>query len=103
MAVCTMGSHNTAKLAAAAQWLRWIGLDGDQLSGPDRIQWHKALSKYQFGQLVPDGARRRFLSELVPFELNLEAFQTDIGRVDAPKYHYKLTLRNEAPIRFKPI
>ena len=43
------------------------------------------------------------MSELVPLELNLAALQTDIGRVDDPKYHYKLTLQNEAPIHSKPI
>ena len=53
--------------------------------------------------MVPDGAKSRFLSELVPFELNLAAFQTDTGRVDDRKYHYRLTLRNEAPIRSKAI
>ena len=53
--------------------------------------------------MVPYDARRRFLSELVPLELNLAAFQTDISRVGDPKYHYKLTRWNEAPIRSKPI
>ena len=33
----------------------------------------------------------------------MAAVQTDIGRVEDPKYHYKLRLRNEAPIRSKPI
>ena len=37
------------------------------------------------------------------WEKNLAAVQTDIGRVEDPKYHYKLRLRNEAPIRSKPI
>ena len=43
------------------------------------------------------------MSKLVPLELKLPALQTNIGCVDDPKYHYKLTLQNEAPIRSKPI
>ena len=62
-----------------------------------------ALSKCAFGKAVSAAARRDFLARLIPHEHRLAAKQTDIGAVHDPKYHYTLRLRNEAPIKHKPM
>ena len=62
-----------------------------------------ALSKCAFGRAVGAGAKQRFLERLIPYEHRLAARQTDIGAVLDPKYHYTLRLRNEAPIKHKPM
>ena len=62
-----------------------------------------ALSKCSFGDVVPEEARRDFLRRLLPCEARLAAKQTDIGRVEDPRYHYKLKLRNELGIKARPM
>ena len=62
-----------------------------------------ALSKYAFGESVSEESKREFLRRLIPCEHRLAAKQTDIGAVSNPKYHYQLRLRNEAPIKAKPM
>ena len=71
---------------------------------PSSIIWrYQALSKCAFGAGISDQAKRDFLQRLIPCEERLAAKQTDIGAVSDPKYHYRLKLRNEAPIRAKPM
>ncbi len=91
------------ELADAVMWLERYGLSDDQMSDQEKLRRYQALSKCQFGDEVTEQAKTNFLHGMVPCEKNLAAVQTDIGRVEDPKYHYKLRLRNEAPIRSKPI
>ena len=42
------------------------------------------------------------MRRLLPWEDQLAAVQTDIGRVWDPKYHNRLDLTNAMPIRAKP-
>ena len=62
-----------------------------------------ALSKCSFGDAVPEETRQDFLRRLLPCEARLAAKQTDIGRVEDPRYHYKLKLRNELGIKARPM
>ena len=61
------------------------------------------MAKCSFGADLPASAKQEFLRRLIPCESHLAAKQTDIGAVTDPKYHYELKLRNEAPIRAKPM
>ena len=63
----------------------------------------KALSKCRFGAGVSDDAKCRFLQRLIPCELRLAAKQTDIGKVQDPRYHYQLRLNNATPVKAKPM
>ena len=40
---------------------------------------------------------------MLPCEARLAAKQTDIGRVEDPRYHYRLKLRNEVGIKARPM
>ena len=70
---------------------------------PLLLRRYQALSKCKFGAGVGEAAKREFLRRLIPCEANLVAKQSDIGCVDDPRYQYCLKLRNEAPIRAKPM
>ena len=67
------------------------------------VRRHEALSKCAFGEAVGEEARRDFLRRLLPCEARLAAKQTDIGRVEDPRYHYHLKLRNEVGIKARPM
>ena len=63
------------------------------------VRRYDALSKCAFGKAVGEESRRDFLCRLLPCEACLAAKQTDIGRVEDPRYHYRLKLRNEVGIK----
>lgn len=77
--------------------------EGAELPAARIIRRFQALSKCVFGAGVEEVAKKGFLRRLISCEANLAAKQTDIGEVTDPKYHYQLRLRNEAPIRAKPM
>ena len=77
--------------------------NGGTLPSSTMLRRYTAFSKCSFGEEVPEASRRSFLRGLIPCEARLAAKQTDIGAVLDPKYHYTLRLRNEAPIRAKPM
>ena len=56
-----------------------------------------------FGEAVEEESRRDFLRRLLPCEGCLAAKQTDIGRVEDPRYHYHLKLKNEVGIKARPM
>ena len=91
--------------AKVVAWLTERGLL-DPAEGLDEEQVRRrynALSKCAFGKAVDDEARRHFLRRLLPCEARLAAKQTDIGRVEDPRYHYRLKLRNEVGIKARPM
>ena len=69
------------------------------LSEEQVARQYDALSKCAFGKAVGEESRRNFLRRLLPCEARLAAKQTDIGRVEDPRYHYRLKLRNEVGIK----
>ena len=64
---------------------------------------YDALSKCAFGEAVGEESRHDFLHRLLPCEARLAAKQTDIGRVEDPRSHYHLKLRNEVSITVQPM
>ena len=86
-------------------WLTERGLlsPSEGLSEEQVVRRHEALSKCAFGEAVGEEARRDFLRRLLPCEARLAAKQTDIGRVEDPRYHYRLKLRNEVGIKARPM
>ena len=69
------------------------------LSEEQVVRQYDALSKCAFGKAVEEESQRDFLRRLLPCEARLAAKQTDIGRVEDPRYHYRLKLRNEVGIK----
>ena len=67
------------------------------------VRQYDALSKCAFSKAVGEESRRDFLCCLLPCEARLAAKQTDIGRVEDPRYHYHLKLRNEVSIKARPM
>ena len=61
------------------------------------------LSKCAFGEAVGEDSRRDFLRHLLPCEACLAAKQTNIVRVEDPRYHYRLKLKNEVGIKAHPM
>ena len=82
-------------------WLTEPGLlsPSKGLSEEQVVRRYDALSKCAFGEAVGEESRRDFLCRLLPCESCLAAKQTDIGRVEDPRYHYLLKLRNEVGIK----
>ena len=67
------------------------------------VRQYDALSKCAFGEAVREESWHDFLCHLLPCEARLAAKQTDIGRVEDPRYHYRLKLRNELGIKARPM
>ena len=71
------------------------------LSEEQVVRQYNMLSKCAFGKAVREESQRDFLRHLLPCEACLAAKQTDIGRVEDPRYHYRLKLRNEVGIKVR--
>ena len=86
-------------------WLTDWGLlsPSEGLSEDQVVRRYDALSKCAFGKSVGEESRRDFLRRLLPCEARLAAKQTNIGRVEDPRYHYRLKLRNEVSIKARPM
>ena len=67
------------------------------------VRRYNTLSKCAFGNAVGEESRHDFLRHLLPCEARLAAKQTDIGRVEDQRYHYRLKLRNEVGIKARPM
>ena len=86
-------------------WLTERGLlsPSEGLSEEQVVRRYDVLSKCAFGEAVGEESRRDFLRCLLPCEARLAAKQTNIGRVEDPRYHYRLKLRNEVGIKARPM
>ena len=86
-------------------WLTERGLlsPSKGLSEEQVVRQYDVLSKCAFGKAVGEESRCDFLCRLLPCEAHLAAKQTDIGRVEDPRYHYCLKLRNEVGIKARPM
>ena len=86
-------------------WLTERGLlsPSEGLSEEQVVWRYDALSKCAFGEAVGEESQCDFLRRLLPCEARLAAKQTDIGRVEDPRYHYRLKLRNEVGIKARPM
>ena len=81
-------------LCKRVTWLTKRGLlsPSKGLSEEQVVQQYDALSKCAFGEAVGEKSQHEFLRRLLPCEARLAAKQTDIGRVEDLRYHYRLKL-----------
>ena len=78
-------------------------LRGEHLSLDALKRRYLVFSRCQFPDEIGAEHRAAFMRGLLPWEHRLAAYQTDIGSVEDPVYHYKLEVTNKTPIRAKPI